>query len=379
MKIPFYKPYITGNELKYVSELIEKGVDIGGDGPYTKRVSEFLEKRYRAKKALLTTSGTTALEMTMHLLNLQRGDEVIVPSFTFTSTANAVLLQRGVRVVFAEIDPQTLNIDPKDIEKKITDKTKAVIVVHYAGVACDMENILKIAKEHNLKIIEDAAQGIEAKWEDKYLGTIGDFGCLSFHETKNITCGEGGALFINTDDKTIIERAEIIREKGTNRSKFFRGEIDKYTWVNIGSSYLPSDILAAILLAQLERVEEITAERLNIYNYYRKSLEQSVKDGKLKIPTIPAYATHNAHIFYIILPSAKKRTEVLSYLKQNGVGASFHYVPLHSSPVGKKINIDQSDLTLTQDLSERLIRLPIFAGMKQEEYDYVIKTLTAIL
>lgn len=379
MKIPFFKPYVTGKELKYVSDLIEKGVDIGGDGPYTKKVHEFLEKRYDVKKALLTTSGTTALEMTMHLLDLKRGDEVIVPSFTFTSTANAVLLQRGVRVIFADIDPHTLNIDPDDLEKKITDKTRAVIVVHYAGVACDMGRILEITKRYNLKLVEDAAQAIEAKWQDRYLGTIGDFGCLSFHETKNITCGEGGALFINTDDKSVIERAEIIREKGTNRSKFFRGEIDKYTWVNVGSSYLPSDILAAFLYAQLERVAEITSERLTIYETYRKALKPLEEAGKLKLPMIPSYATHNAHIFYILLPNSEKRTEILTNLRSKGVGATFHYIPLHTSPLGKLIDESEVELPITQDISERLIRLPIFAGMKTEEYDYVIKTLTSLL
>jgi len=375
MKIRNFKPYITGNEIKYIKDIIDKGFDMSGDGPYTKKVHAFLEEKYKVKKAFLTTSGTTALEFAVRLLNLKPGDEVIVPAFTFSSTANAVLINCGLKVVFADIDKDTLNINPNDIEKRITDKTKAIIPVHYAGVACDMDRIMQIAKDNQLKVIEDAAQGIEAKYKDKYLGTIGDFGCLSFHDTKNITSGEGGALFINTSDQNIIERAEIISEKGTNRTKFFRGEIDKYTWVNIGSSYLPSDILAAFLLAQLEEVEKITDLRLQAYNEYRSKLSDLEKTGVIKLPTIPEYAKHNAHIFYVLFNSETERNFVMSYLREKGISAPFHYIPLHSSPEGKQLGNKPEDCPVTESLSYRLIRLPMFAGITKEEISYVLENL----
>lgn len=374
MYIKFFKPYITKNEIKYIADIIDNNLVISGDGKYTKKINDFLENRYGIKKVLLTTSGTTALEMALKLINLKEGDEVIVPSFTFSSTVNAILLNKGA-VKFAEIEERTLNIDPLDIKKKITKKTKAIVVVHYAGVSCDMNAIMDLAKKNNLKVIEDAAQGINARFKEKYLGTIGDFGCLSFHETKNIVSGEGGALFINKEDKKIFEKAEILREKGTNRSKFFRGEIDKYTWVDVGSSYLPSDLLSAFLYAQLEKVNEITKMRKKIYDFYTEEFSELEKEGILKLPYIPPYATHNAHIFYIVLNNVKSRDFILDYLNKEKVKATFHYMPLHSSPQGEKLGYKRGDFPITERISENLIRLPIYAGMTKEETNFVAKIL----
>lgn len=375
MKIKLSKPYITGNELKYIEDIIKNGRDMCGDGLYTKRVQNLMEKRYKTRKALLTTSGTTALEMAVRLLNLKKGDEIIAPSFTFSSTINAILMQSGIKVVFAEIDPKTLNIDPRDIERKITRKTKALMIVHYAGVACEMDKIMRIAKKHNLRVIEDAAQAIESSYKGKYLGTFGDFGCFSFHDTKNITAGEGGALFINTRNKEILEKAEIIREKGTNRSKFFRGEIDKYTWVATGSSYLPSDILAAYLLAQMEQVEKITKLRMKVYRYYKNQLRNLEKRGDIKIPTITRGAKHNAHIFYTLFKSQEQRDFMMGYFKKNNISAVFHYIPLHSAPKGVRLGYKAEDLPVTEDLAGKLLRLPIYSGMRVREYEKVVKSL----
>lgn len=371
MKIKFFKPYITGKEIEYIKDLLDNNLDLSGDGKYTKLVHRFLEKRYDVPKVFLTTSGTSALELAVKLLRLSPGDEVIAPSFTFSSTINAILLNAGLKVVFADIQKDTLNIDPRDIEKKVSSKTKAIVVVHYAGVACDMDKIMEIAKKYDLKVIEDAAQAIDAKYKGRYLGTIGHIGCLSFHDTKNVICGEGGALFINYTDKEMLESAEILREKGTNRTKFFQGLVDKYTWVDIGSSYLPSDILAAFLLAQLESIEEITAKRMEVYNYYKQELFPLENKYSIKIPNIPEYATHNAHIFYVILESAEARKFVLDHLRSLEIGASFHYVPLHSSPQGEKLGYKASDLPITEDLSARLIRFPVFPSMTKEEIGYV--------
>lgn len=379
MKVPFFKPFITGKETKYVAELIKKGQDVGGDGYYTSRVHEFLQTRYGVPKVFLTTSGTTALELAVRILKLERGSQVIVPSFTFSSTVNAVLLNNGLKVVFVEIDPQTLCLDPGDLERKITPQTKAVIVVHYAGISCDMDKIVQIARKHHLTIIEDAAQCIESKYKNQFLGTIGDLGCISFHETKNVTSGEGGALFINSNNKKLIEKAEIFREKGTNRSKFFRGEVDKYTWIDLGSSVLPSDILAAFLLAQLEAVEKITNLRLKIYKFYQKSLAGFEKEGLVKLPSVPAWSTHNAHIFYLLFKTAGQRNFALKYLRKHGVGATFHYIPLHSSPMGKRLGYRKSDLPITEKVSQTLVRLPLYAGMKKEESGYVIKKVEEAL
>jgi len=373
MRIKLSKPYITGNELKYIEDIIKNGRDMCGDGIYTKRVQNLLEKRYKTRKALLTTSGTTALEMAIRLLNLKKGDEVIAPSFTFSSTINAILMQAGVKVVFAEVNPKTLNIDPEDIKNKITKKTKALMIVHYAGVACEMGKIMRIAKKYNLKVVEDAAQAIESTYKGKYLGTFGDFGCFSFHDTKNITAGEAGALFINTKNKEILEEAEIIREKGTNRTKFFRGEVDKYTWVATGSSYLPSDILAAYLLAQLEQVEKITKLRMKIYNFYKKSLKTFAEKEGIQIPFITRGANHNAHIFYVIFKSQEQRNFVMDFFKKNNISAVFHYIPLHSAPKGVRLGYKAEDLPLTEDLAGRLLRLPIYSGMRAREYKKVVK------
>ena len=381
MKVPFNRPYITGIELKYVEDSIrniKRGRTISGDGYYTKKANEFFESRFGAKKALMTTSCTSALELATHLLNLKPGDEVIVPSFTFVSTVNPVLLV-GARPVFAEIQEDTLNIDPDDIRQKLSAKTKAIYPVHYAGVACEMEEIMEIASEHDFAVVEDAAQGVNARYRNRYLGTIGDFGCYSFHETKNYVCGEGGALIINTDDKAVQERAEVIREKGTNRSKFYRGEIDKYTWVDIGSSYLPSDILAAFLYAQLEKLEEIQQQRLRVYNTYKEALKPFEEEGLLRLPIVPDYAQHNAHLFYVLFNDQGTRNTVIDSLKAKGIYAVFHYIPLHSAPMGMKLGYGEGDLPITESVSERLLRLPMYAGMTEEELEYTISVLKTVI
>ena len=381
MKIPFNRPYITGTELEYIEDLIrniKNGWTISGDGYYTKKVNEFFESRFGAKKALMTTSCTSALELATHLLNLQPGDEVIVPSFTFVSTVNPVLLV-GAKPVFAEIREDTLNIDPEDIRQKISAKTRAIYPMHYGGVACEMGEIMEIAAERNLAVVEDAAQGVNARYKNRYLGTIGDFGCYSFHETKNYVCGEGGALLINTDDKTVQERAEVIREKGTNRSKFYRGEIDKYSWVDIGSSYLPGDILAAFLYAQLEKLDEIQQSRHQVYNAYNEALKPLEEEGLLRLPIIPDYAQHNAHLFYILFNDHATRDRVMDSLKAKGVFAVFHYIPLHSAPMGMKLGYREGDLPITESVSERLLRLPMYAGMTDEELEYTISVLKFVL
>ncbi|PIP88145.1 dTDP-4-amino-4,6-dideoxygalactose transaminase [Candidatus Beckwithbacteria bacterium CG22_combo_CG10-13_8_21_14_all_01_47_9] len=379
MNVRFFKPYITGNEIKYIRDIIDNVRDMSGDAVYTRKVHVWFERRYRVPKALMTTSGTTALEMAVKLLNLRPGDEVITPSFTFSSTVNAILLANGLRAVFAEIDPSTLNIDPADIARKITAKTKALMVVHYAGVSVDMDAIMKLAKKHQLKVVEDAAQGIVAKYRGKYLGTIGDFGCLSFHDTKNITCGEGGVLLINSKQTAIHEAAEIMREKGTNRSKFFRGLVDKYTWVNIGSSYLPSDLLAAFLYAQLEQVDKIISLRRRRWDYYFKKLTPYAAKGLFQLPGITPGAEPNAHIFYILLPTGKQRDEVLAGLRAKGIAASFHYIPLHSAPQGIAAGGDPQALPVTTAVSERLLRLPLFSQITRIEQDYVINNLLKCL
>lgn len=375
MNIKFFKPYITGKEITYIKDLIDNNLDLSGDGKYTKLVHAFLQQRYNVPKALLTTSGSSALEMAVRLLKLEPGDEIIAPSFTFSSTINAILLNAGLKVVFVDVQPDTLNIDPDDIEKKITPHTKAIIAVHYAGVACDMDRIMAIADAHDLFVIEDAAQAIDSKYNGKYLGTIGHLGCLSFHDTKNIICGEGGALFINVSDEQILESAEILREKGTNRSKFFQGLVDKYTWVDIGSSYLPSDLLAAFLLAQLEAIDDIIGKRMKVYNTYLAALQPFQEKFSFRLPTLPTYAEHNAHIFYLIVESAEARKFILDFLRAANVGASFHYIPLHSAPQGLKLGNHAGDLPITEDLSSRLLRLPLFAAMADDEVRYVTDTV----
>jgi dTDP-4-amino-4,6-dideoxygalactose transaminase len=316
--------------------------------------------------------------MATYLLRLKQGDEVIVPSFTFSSTANPVLLA-GARVVFADIRGDTLNIDPADIERKITPRTRAIFPVHYAGVACDMDAIMGIAREHGLRVVEDAAHAMNATYKNKYLGTMGDLGCYSFHETKNYACGEGGALLINVDDREIIGRAEILREKGTDRSRFFRGETDKYTWVDIGSSYLPSDILAAFLYAQLEKRDEIQQKRLAAYHFYDGALKPLEQEGLLRLPVIPAYAGHNAHLFYILLRSRMARDMVMQRLKTLGVSALFHYLPLHTSPMGYRLGYRAGDLPVTENVSGRLLRLPLYAGITGEELEHVVSSVKSVV
>ena len=359
----FNKPYMCGKELSNIKEAHENMI-LAGDGPFTQKCSEFLEKIIGSKKALLTHSCTAALEMTALLMDLNPGDEVIMPSYTFVSTANAFAL-RGAIPVFIDIREDTLNIDEKLIERTITPKTKAIVVVHYAGVACEMDPILNIAKRYNLFVVEDAAQGILACYKGKPLGSMGDFGCLSFHETKNIHCGEGGALLINNEK--YVERAEIIREKGTNRSQFFRGQVDKYRWVDIGSSYLPGELTAAFLSAQLECAEEITQKRLNIWNKYHEIFQDLENTEKVRRPIIPEECEHNGHIYYLLLNKRYNRDSVLQKMKEQGVNAVFHYQPLHSSPAGIKHGRKQCTLDVTEDISERIIRLPMWIGFDEHE------------
>ena len=375
MNIPFNKPYLSGKEFLYMKDAINRK-KISGDGFYSKKVHEFIENKFTTKKALFVCSGTAALDMSAILIDLKPGDEVIMPSYTFVSTANAVLL-RNAKIVFSEIEPDTLNIDPLDVENKITEKTKAIYPVHYAGVSCKMDEIKKIADENNLIIVEDAAQGVNAKYKNKYLGTLGSIGCYSFHETKNYICGEGGAILINKEEYQ--ERAEIIREKGTNRNKFFRGEIDKYTWVDIGSSYIGSDLLAAYLWAQFEKLEEIQQRRKTIYNRYYYGLTDLEEEGLLRLPTIPSYSKSNFHMFYIILKNESLRNKLLNHLKQLKIDAVFHYIPLHLSPMGIKLGYSKGDFPITEDLSNRLVRLPMYYELSDSEIDYIIKKIKVIL
>lgn len=373
MKIPFNQPYFSGNELKYITDALQRNM-ISGDGFYTQKVHKFIEQTFNTAKALLTTSCSSALDMAALLLDLQTGDEVILPSYTFVSTANAVLL-RGARPVFVDIQSDTLNINVNEIPKKITKKTKAIFPVHYAGVSCDMDAIMQIATKHDLKVVEDAAQGVNAKYKGKYLGTIGDIGCYSFHETKNYSCGEGGAILINKDNRELIERAEIIREKGTNRSKFFRGEVDKYTWVDIGSSYLPSDMLAAFLFAQLENLEAINIKRAKIFDYYYRNLKPIAAKEYIRLPFIPADCQSNYHMFYIILNSQRERDLLMAQLKARGILAIFHYVPLHISPMGQKLGYKLGDIPVTEDLSNRLLRLPLYVDITERDQAYIVDNI----
>ena len=359
---PFNKPL---NLFSYVDLLpLKNSNHFSGNGSFTSNCHDWLENNIKCKKALLAHSCTAALEMSALLLDIKPGDEIIMPSYTFVSTANAFALRGGVPV-FIDIRPDTLNIDENLIEGAITTKTKAIVVVHYAGVACEMNTILEIASKYKIPVIEDAAQGIMAKYNGSPLGSIGTFGCLSFHETKNIHCGEGGALLIN--DKKYIERAEIIREKGTNRSQFFRGQVDKYRWVDIGSSYLPGELTAAFLAAQLEHAEEITQKRLDIWNKYHEIFQDLEKIEKVRRPIIPKECEHNGHIYYLVLNKRYNRDRVLKKMNELGVNAVFHYQPLHSSPAGKKYGKHSSPLPVTDDINERIIRLPLWIGLDQNE------------
>lgn len=373
--IPFTKTSITDVEKKFIEEALEKS-KICGDGIFTKKCTEWFEENCHIKNFLLTTSGTHSLELAALLSNLKEGDEVLLPSYTFVSTADAVLL-RGAKPVFIDIDKRTFNMDVNLIEEKITSKTKAIFPVHYAGVACDMDKILEIARKYNLIVVEDAAQGVLAYYKNRPLGTIGDYGCYSFHETKNYVMGEGGAIIVK-DDKE-YEKAEIIREKGTNRSQFIRGDVDKYTWHEIGSSYLPSDILAALLYGQLTRAEEIMQKRMKVWNYYNKNLEDLEKQGKLIRPYIPEYAKHNAHMYYIVLPTEKIRNNLMDKLKENGISATFHYIPLHTSPMGIKLGCKKGDLPVTEEYAGRLLRLPLYADMLENDMKYVCDKIKELL
>ena len=369
--IPFNVPPVTGKEINYINEAIKSG-KICGDGTFTKKCTEYLEN-YLETKVLLTTSCTSSLEMSALLCNIKPLDEVILPSYTFCSTADA-FVQRGAKLVFVDIRKDTLNIDETKIEHAITEKTKAIICVHYAGVSCEMDEIIKIAKKYNLKVVEDAAQAIFSTYKGRKLGTIGDFGCFSFHETKNLSMGEGGGISINTNHAD-YEKAEIIREKGTDRSKFIRGQIDKYTWRDYGSSYLPSDLNAAYLYAQLTESNKIQQNRMNIWNKYKSSLKVLEENNKITLPVIPEECQHNAHIFYFISNSLDDRTKLISFLKQNEIQSVFHYIPLHSSPAGIKFGRFDGKDEITTEYSERLIRLPLYYGLKDEDQNKVIENV----
>lgn len=373
--IPFNKCSITDLEKDYMLDaLYHKQC---GDGDYTKKVYQLYEEKLGVQNMLLTTSCSTALDMSAILADIKEGDEVILPSFTFVSTANAFVL-RGAKPVFCEIDPKTMNIDANKIEALITDKTKAIYPVHYAGVICDMDKIMDIAKRHHLYVIEDAAQAVGSVYQGKYpAGTIGDMGCYSYHETKNYTMGEGGALIVK--DKDMLKKAEIIREKGTDRSQFIRGEIDKYSWQMAGSSYLPSDILAALLLAQTERFEEIMEKRMHVWNSYHNAFAELEEQGKLIRPYIPPYSTHNAHMYYFFVKDEETRNAMLTYLKNNGIGAVFHYIPLHTSAMGAKLGYKKGDLPITEEYASRLIRLPMYADLTNDEIAYIINNVKQFL
>ena len=369
--IPFNVPPCVGTELQYIKEAIESH-KICGDGAFTKKCNAWLEERFGAQKVLLTTSGTTALDMAALLCELKEGDEVILPSYTFSSTATSAVLG-GARLVFVDIRPDTMNIDEKKIEEAITERTRAIIAVHYAGVACEMDTIMEIARKYNLVVIEDAAQGVMSTYKGRALGTIGDFGCYSFHETKNYSMGEGGALVINNPEYN--ERAEILREKGTNRSKFFRGQVDKYTWVDFGDSYLPSELNAAYLWAQLCAADEINENRMASWNQYYQELKGLEESGRIELPVIPEGCVHNAHMFYIKCRDLEERTSFISYMKEEGILTVFHYIPLHSAPAGLKYGrFSGKDLYTTKE-SERLVRLPMYYGLEQEKIEFICEKI----
>lgn len=371
--IPFNKPPVVGDELKYIEEaLLER--KLSGDGRFTRQCNEFLETLTGTKKALLTTSCTHATEMAAILADIRPGDEVIMPSYTFVSTANAFVL-RGAAAVFVDIRPDTMNIDETLIEDAVTEKTKAIVPVHYAGVGCEMDVIMDIAARHGLMVIEDAAQGIMSDYHGKPLGTIGDYGCFSFHETKNISMGEGGALLIR--DAANVGQAEIIREKGTNRSRFFRGEVDKYSWVDRGSSYLPSELNAAYLWGQLQSADEIYNDRMRSWKTYYEQLKPLADEGLLELPVIPDGCVHNAHMFYVKTKDLAERTALIDHLKENGVGAVFHYVPLHSSEAGKRFGRFHGEDRYTTRESERIVRLPLYYGLTESEVNQAAQLVTA--
>jgi dTDP-4-amino-4,6-dideoxygalactose transaminase len=372
--IPFNKPCIVGCELIYVGQAVAGG-HASGDGPFTRRAQKLMQERFGARRILLTTSCTAALELAAMLCDLGPGDEVILPSFTFVSTANAVVM-RGATPVFVDIRPDTLNIDERLIEAAITQRTRAIFPIHYAGVGCEMDEIMAIARRHNLLVVEDAAQGVFAKYKGRWLGTIGQMGCYSFHETKNFSCGEGGALTIN--DPALEKRAEILREKGTNRSQFLRGQVDKYTWVDIGSSYVPSDMLAAFLLGQLENMEKITARRREIYLRYSDILAPLVERGLVRSPFLPDHCSPNYHMFYLLAANLTERTALIEHLRKAGILAVFHYVPLHSSPFAQSLGLPKLDLPITDDTSSRLLRLPMYYDLSDRDVTEVAEAVLGL-
>lgn len=372
--IDFNVPPYVGTELKYVEEAIAVNHKICGDGPFTHRCNDWLTEKTGTAKALLTTSCTHATEMAALLADIKEGDEVIMPSYTFVSTADAFVL-RGAVPVFVDIRPDTMNIDEEKIEAAVTEKTRAIVPVHYAGVSCEMDKIMELAEKYNLVVIEDAAQGILSTYKGKALGTFGEYGCFSFHETKNYSMGEGGALLIRDEEN--VERAEIIREKGTNRAKFFRGQIDKYTWVDAGSSYLPGDMNAAYLLAQLYKADEIFDDRMRSWNLYYELLKPLAEEGKVELPYIPEHCTHNAHMFYLKAKDLEERTALINFLKENDIQSVFHYIPLHSAPAGRRFGRFHGEDVYTTKESERLARLPMYYGLKEEQVRYIAEKVIA--
>jgi dTDP-4-amino-4,6-dideoxygalactose transaminase len=374
MNIPFNKPYMTGKELWYIAQAHANG-HLAGDGSFSKRCGVWLENHTGAHKALLTHSCTAALEMAAMLADVQPGDEIIMPSYTFVSTANAFVL-RGAVPVFVDIRPDTLNIDETLIEAAITDKTRAIVPVHYAGVGCEMDTIMAIANKHNLLVIEDAAQATMATYKGRPLGSIGQLAALSFHETKNIIAGEGGALLVNAP--RFADRAEIIREKGTNRSQFFRGQVDKYSWVDVGSSYLPGEIIAAFLWAQMEEADSITRQRIALWNTYHRWLVEAEKAGKLRRPVVPGHCAHNAHMYYVLLPDLERRTAFIDKLRRADINPVFHYIPLHSSPAGKRYARAHGELKVTDEMSDRLVRLPLWSGLEEHQTEVIQQVLAAL-
>ena len=365
--IPFNKPYMTGKEHAYIKEA-HSNLMLAGDGPFTQRCQTWIEGQTGAQKALLTHSCTAALEMAAILANIQIGDEVIMPSYTFVSTANAFVLRGGVPV-FVDIREDTLNLDESLVEEAITSRTKAIVPVHYAGIGCEMDVLMDIARRHHLIVIEDAAQGVMSSYKGKALGAIGQMGAFSFHETKNLICGEGGALLIN--DPELVSRAEIIREKGTDRSRFFRGEVDKYTWQEMGSSYLPGELIAAFLWAQMEEAESITERRIHIWGIYHDLLKNLEQEGFLSLPNIPDDCSHNAHMFYIVLKERNKRDVLINFLKRKGINSVFHYIPLHNSPAGRTYGRCSGSLTITERVSDKLLRMPLYIGLSEPEIERV--------
>jgi dTDP-4-amino-4,6-dideoxygalactose transaminase len=367
-RVPFNRPCLVGNEPFYMAQAVQLG-HISGDGHFSRQCHELLERELGVRKALLTTSCTHALEMAALLLDIGPGDEVIVPSFTFVSTVNAFVL-RGARPVFIDVRPDTLNLDETQLERLITPRTKAIVPVHYAGVGCEMDAILEVAQRYGVAIVEDNAHGLFGKYKGRYLGTFGSLATQSFHETKNFTCGEGGALLIN--DPQYIERAEILREKGTNRSRFFRGQVDKYSWVDVGSSYLPSDILAAFLYAQLEARAEIQAKRRHLWHYYYEHLRDWAEEHHVRLPIVPPHCEQSYHMFYLLMPSLEQRQALIAYLKSCGILSVFHYLPLHLSDMGRRLGGQEGDCPVTEEVSDRLVRLPFFNDLSPQDQEWVV-------